>query len=99
VTELSALVLIGFLIYVIITISKIFKEERITTKDILKSIGIALLLIPLPYGVLYGMGYGIGYIVDGEYGASIGKIVGVAIYGIIFLCVCLYGIFCNLKDK
>lgn len=95
---LSALVLIGFLIYTVIIISKIFKEEGITAMDILKGIGIAVLLIPLPYGVLYGMGYGIGYIIDGGYGASIGRIVGVAIYGIIFLCICIYGIYCNLRD-
>lgn len=76
---LSALILIGLLIYVGIILFKICREDE-SFRDGLKKglIGGGILVASGLF--LQGLGYVIGYAIEGEYGARLGSDIG----GIIF---------------
>lgn len=100
---LSALVLIGFLIYAVIIIFQIFKDDgyshKETTKLILKSFGFVALICIVPSLVLSGIGYLIGYVIDGNHGAEIGNDIGYIFFGISFIIFCFYRAYLAWKNK
>lgn len=99
---LSAIWFILFIVYAICVVSKIIKEEP-CIKDGLKTGSIFIIIFVAIFYAFKGIGYLIGYVVgyitgDCHNSIIIGEIVGLSIFGIIVLGICVYGIYYNLKD-
>lgn len=95
--ELSAIWFILLIIYIVCIIFKIIKEEKHIRDGIKDSIKYIAIFVAA-YFIFQGIGCLIGCIIGDQNGIYIGKIIGVSIFGIIFLGICAYGIYCNLKD-